>query len=154
MRLVLAEVLLADDQPHEALQQLGFIALPRADELGGFPEPQWTEELRLLACEAELALRNPDAAAKWLEPCSNLARLIDMRAQIALLRGQYDEAMKHIDEASPLTRARVLAAAGHELRASEILRQLSHAELETIHRRYSTEPAGALALQLISGPYR
>jgi hypothetical protein len=48
----------------------------------------------------------------------------------------------------------VLAAAGHELPASEILRQLSRAELETIHRRYSTEPAGALALQLISGPYR
>jgi hypothetical protein len=147
-RMMLAEVLLADDRPGEALQQLGFIALPDADK-------PWVEELRLLACEAELAMRNPDAAANWLKPGDgDTPRLADMHAQISLLRGQCDEAMKRIDQARPLTRARVLAAAGRERDASEILRQLSHAELETIQRRHANEPVAALAQLLISSPYR
>jgi hypothetical protein len=172
LRMALAEILVTEYRADEALQQVSFIVLPIADP--GFDPPlvvpEWAWRLRLVACDAELQRRNCQAAAKWLaEPDlihyrgGDAARAVDELAQMALLRGSPDEALRILERAPTdvgaaeritLTRARALAASGDDARAAELLRSLVRESLQRLQQRYDTEPVAALAAQLLSGPYR
>ena len=160
-RLALAELLLAEGRASEALSQISFIAVPLDD-----PPPAWLWRLRLLACQAELAARQLEAADGWLAalpprakpPSRHRDMLADLRAQIALARGAGEEALGILDRAPKgggrITRARVLARLGREVAAEELLAGLGRSELARIQSQYSDEPISGLAAMLLNGPYR
>ena len=100
-----------------------------------------------------------EASPAWLDDRSSLAPLpetlrSDTHAQLDLARGDLDAALTR--PCWPLTRVRVLAAAGRDRDAAVILESAHPSRIDTMCRVYPQEAATRLALRMRSttSPYR